>query len=234
MSDLDVKPDVSSDISREASAPAYEQRPRARRAVLVFEDDPDFGEFLAPRPQALHPSLIQYPQSTPQPAPQPLHRPPNLGHPASGHAPPNLGHSRSSQQTAGNYQSVEVNQVERPSASRPWPAPPSEYAGRPQQQGAKQGGVSPLVVLGVFVALAVLIGSFVFFFDKKIKRDELEHVRRLVSEVVAEYRDGNRVPEQLKEVVDTLDGVFKTYGFEPVEVAKVVKATTARAVAAEL
>lgn len=215
MSDIDVKPDVSSDFSREASAPAYEPR-RARRAVLVFEDDPDFGEFLAPRPQARHPSLIQYPQSTPPP--QPLHRPPNLG---------TAGQPVLQSGPAGNYQSVEVNQVERPSASRPWPAPPSEYASRPKQgQAQQQKTVSPLVVIGVLLLLGLGIGSFVYFFDKKVKNDEIRHINKIVSEVVRQYRDGECVPEQLKEVVEELESVFRRHGFRPVEVEEVVKATT--------
>lgn len=95
--------------------------------------------------------------------------------------------------------------------------------------------MSPFVVLGIFALLALGIGAFVYFFDKKVKRDEINHVRQLVAEVVAEYRAGKRVPEQLKEVVETLDGVIKSYGFEPVEVEKLVKTTTTtRAVAAEL
>lgn len=221
MSDLDVKPDVS-EYSRDSQ---YEQPRRARRAVLVFEDDPDFGEFLAPRPAPRHPSLIQYPQSTPPPGLSPV--------PAPSQPPPNLGHSeRASQQPAGNYQPVEVSQVERPSAARPWPAPPSEYANRPRQPQQAQGGVNPLLVLLIFALLAVGIGAFVFFFDKKVKKDEIEHVRRLVAEVVGEYKSGNRVPEQLKEVADMIEGVFRAYGLEPLEVEKVVRKT--KVVAAEL
>lgn len=248
MSDADVKPDVSSETSTpvpQHEQPRHEPQAyrRSRRAVLVFEDDPDFGEFLAPRPQARHPGLIQYPHSnafsspTPSafsPPPSSLSAPGTASAPAPAQRPPNnLGTAGQTQPLPAGYQSVEVNQVERPSAARPWPAPPAEYANRPQKPGAQGGqSLNPLVLISVFVLIACAIGAFVFFFDKKMKKDELEHIRTLVATVVREYKSGNKVPEQLKEVADAIEGVFKDYGFEPVEVEKVVQTT--RAVVAEL